>query len=212
MERAGAGPGTTSKHVGGRCRPALAPRLPLSAGHSPHPSLLPKFVSWSYRTWWGPSNSKLPSGTGTAWVKTRSLPRLWYVLRPVWRGALPSCCLSLIALAPLPLQTSLRRFIDGHEQDVCLMAQPSGKIYLRIAFEDASCLFGMPVADVCRREGGFPPCFGVSCKRDSKHTDFRRPTVTFLHPAFLSSPTPQAAPSPVLYRAASKKSRGGAWT
>eukprot|EP00045_Choanoeca_perplexa_P016342 m.219388 g.219388 ORF g.219388 m.219388 type:complete len:680 (+) comp17232_c0_seq3:135-2174(+) len=46
----------------------------------------------------------------------------------------------------------LHQLIDGTEHNLELPLEPEGTLYLSVVFQDASNLFGLPLADVCRRE------------------------------------------------------------
>ena len=47
---------------------------------------------------------------------------------------------------------SLHDLLDGQKHDITVSLLPAGTIALRLQFFDESCLFGLPIADVCARE------------------------------------------------------------
>ncbi len=55
----------------------------------------------------------------------------------------------VVAKAVLPL----RDFIDGFEHSVVVDLLPIGSLYLYVLFKDSSSMFGLPLAEICRREG-----------------------------------------------------------
>jgi Ca2+-dependent lipid-binding protein len=47
---------------------------------------------------------------------------------------------------------NLHDLLDGHKHDIAVSLLPQGSVALRLQFIDESCLFGLPLADVCARE------------------------------------------------------------
>ena len=54
---------------------------------------------------------------------------------------------------------NLHDLVDGKKQEMVVAMLPRGYLAIRIQFFDESCLFGLPLADVCTREvASDPPC------------------------------------------------------
>ena len=47
---------------------------------------------------------------------------------------------------------SLHDLLDGKKHDITVSLLPKGTLALRLQFFDESCLFGLPIHDVCSRE------------------------------------------------------------
>ncbi|EDQ92179.1 uncharacterized protein MONBRDRAFT_5934 [Monosiga brevicollis MX1] len=57
----------------------------------------------------------------------------------------------------------LHALIDGKEQALNMSLSPAGRLFMSISFDDASNLFGLPLADVCRREQRSIPHLITKC-------------------------------------------------
>jgi hypothetical protein len=58
---------------------------------------------------------------------------------------------------------SLLGLVDGTEKPVTVALEPRGLLHLCLRFDDYQCLFGLPLADVCSRDGSDVPLLVREC-------------------------------------------------